>query len=186
MKLNLGCGNNHLEGYVNVDKEAGAAPDQQVDLEVFPWPFDDNSVEEIQMSHVLEHLGRDTDVFLGIMKELYRICAPDAQIVITVPHPRHDHYLCDPTHVRPIMPEMLQLFSKEKNIEVQDRGGANTPLGLYLDVDFKLEKLDIQLDDVIQQQLADGHLSQEDLVVLMRNHNNIIQAQTMTLRVVKG
>jgi hypothetical protein len=97
------------------------------------------------MSYVLEHLGADPQVFLGIMKELYRICAPDAHIIITVPHPRHDHYLCDPTHVRPVLPEILNLFSKTLNRQWKEMGLANTPLGLYLDVDFHLEKIEVVL-----------------------------------------
>ena len=36
------------------------------------------------------------------MKELYRISCDQANIHISVPHPRHDDFLADPTHVRPI------------------------------------------------------------------------------------
>jgi hypothetical protein len=47
MKINMGCGQNKLEGFLNVDKFAECAPDLQVDLEVFPWPLESDSSEEI-------------------------------------------------------------------------------------------------------------------------------------------
>ena len=186
MKLNLGCGHNHMEGFLNVDKEIETKPDQQVDLEVFPWPFADSVADEVMLSHVFEHLGADSQVFLGVMKELYRISKNDALITIVVPHPRHDSYLADPTHVRPVLPEMLNLFSKDLNLKWKEMGAANTTFALYLDVDFKLEKLELTLDPKIQTQMQDGHLSQEDLEVLVKTHNNIVQTQTMILRVIKN
>src|SRR5690242_6188134 len=112
MKLNLGCGQNKVPGYLNVDKYAACEPDRVVDLEAFPWPFADGSAEEILLTHVLEHLGRDTDTFLGIMKELYRVLSPGGKVEIRVPHPRSEGFLGDPTHVRPISPTILTLFSK--------------------------------------------------------------------------
>ena len=56
LKLNLGCGQHHREGYINVDKYG--SPDILHDLETFPWPWRDNSVKEILLYHVLEHLGQ--------------------------------------------------------------------------------------------------------------------------------
>ncbi|HEV7393411.1 MAG TPA: methyltransferase domain-containing protein, partial [Burkholderiales bacterium] len=96
MKLNLGCGYNKLEGYINVDSQPACAPDKVVDLEHFPWPFPDNSVDKIMMTHVLEHLGADKQTFFGIIKELYRVCKPAATVHIIVPHPRHDTFIGDP------------------------------------------------------------------------------------------
>jgi hypothetical protein len=140
MKLNLGCGFNHSNGYVNVDKYDAVSPDVVYDLEILPWPWENNSVREIVLNHVLEHLGQTTDQFLGIIKEIYRICRDGAVIKITVPHPRHRTFLSDPTHVRPILLESLRLFSKEYCRYVDDRNHSDTQLAVYLDVDFKIRK----------------------------------------------
>ena len=78
MNLNLGCGSKIYDDYVNVDKFDLYDIDIQHDLEKFPYPFDDNSVEEIILSHVLEHVGQDPNVFITILKEIYRICKNQA------------------------------------------------------------------------------------------------------------
>ncbi|MBT3989479.1 MAG: methyltransferase domain-containing protein [Rhodospirillaceae bacterium] len=185
MKLNLGCGNNKLEGYLNVDSQQLCAPDQVVDLEVFPWPFEDNSVDEIVMSHVLEHLGETKEVYLAIIKELYRICQADAEIRINVPHPRHDEFIIDPTHVRPILPEQFHLFSKRLNAEWREAGYANTPLADYIDVDFEVEDVQWVLADDMLEKLQSGEISSDDLATRAQHEYNILKEIQIKLRVVK-
>ena len=98
MKLNLGCGQNKLDNFINVDKHQTCIPDMVWDLEVFPWPFESNSIDEIVLHHSLEHMGAQVDIFLGIMQELYRICMSDAKLKISVPHHHCDAFHGDPTH----------------------------------------------------------------------------------------
>ena len=83
IKLNLGCGSVIMKDFINVDKYNIYNPDIVHDLEIFPYPFKDNSVKEVILSHVLEHIGQIPDVFNKIIKELYRICINNALINIT-------------------------------------------------------------------------------------------------------
>ena len=86
------------------------------DLEKFPWLWKDNSVDEIRLIHLLEHLGKDVDIYFNIFKELYRISKDGTLITIFVPNFRHDFFFNDPTRVRVITPDSLLLFSKSLNI----------------------------------------------------------------------
>ena len=67
MRLNLGCGMNHMDGFINVDKSLEADPDQIVALEALPWPFDNDCASEIVLNHVMEHLAAPPDLFLAII-----------------------------------------------------------------------------------------------------------------------
>jgi hypothetical protein len=55
-----------------------------------------------------------------------------------VPHPRHDAFIADPTHRRPITPLGLQLFSKKFNKICKEQGSASSLLGDFFDVDFEI------------------------------------------------
>lgn len=182
MKLNLGCGHRKLDGWRNVDRVPACAPDEVVDLERLPWPWADDSVEEVLLSHVLEHLGAAADVYLGIMKELYRVCRPGARITIIVPHPRSDHFLWDPTHVRPITVEGLQMFNQELNRQWVAGGYANTPLGLYLGIDFRVASVEYTPDPFWQSKLDRGELAPEAIAPLMKTHNNVIEKITVVIQ----
>ena len=138
MKLNLGCGYNKFPGYVNVDHDPKCEPDVVADLEQ-RLPFEDNSVDEIIMFHVLEHLGQDVNVYFSIWKELYRILKHNGEIKITVPHWNHENFHHDPTHVRKVTPVGINMFSQKKNRQTIEENGQETTLGLQLGIDIEVE-----------------------------------------------
>lgn len=183
MKLNLGCGSNKIAGYVNVDR--AHAPDEVVDLESFPWPWETSSVEEIRAHHILEHLGATPDKFIGVMKEMYRVCKGGAVVDIVVPHPRHDDFMNDPTHVRPITLNVLALFSKSWNRKWEEDGSANTKLAFEHDVDFEPKEEALQLMDDVNQAYEAGRINEQSLRQLIRERNNIVKAIHLKLEVVK-
>jgi SAM-dependent methyltransferase len=184
MKLHLGCGQRLLAGYINVDKEG--SPDVRHDLEEFPWPWPDNEFDEVLLHHTLEHLGRTPKLFLGVMRELYRVCAPGAAVHITVPHPRHDHFIGDPTHVRAITPEVLSLFSK-KNCEAWKQAGAsNTPLAVFHNIDFEVERKSIVLEPKYLEGLRSGAYTALQIDEFLRDRNNIATEMKFTLRAIKA
>jgi SAM-dependent methyltransferase len=95
-KINLGCGKKKMPGYLNVDRVAAVEPDVVHDLNVYPYPFPDNSFEEVCAYDVVEHLN-DVMVF---MREVWRIARPDARVVFTTPHFSSANSFTDPTHQR--------------------------------------------------------------------------------------
>lgn len=166
---------------MNVDLSPVCSPDMVCDLESLPWPWPDDSIEAVYFNHSLEHLGQSSRTFLGIMKELYRICRNDAVIEINVPHPRHDNFINDPTHVRIITPELLRLFDRQLNDEWKRQRVANTPLAHYLDVDFVLRSTRMVLEEPYSAQYADGLLSDADLATMSREMNNVISELKMSI-----
>lgn len=64
------------------------------DLNDYPWPFETDSVDEIVMDHVLEHLvDRNRAI-----KESHRILKLGGVAKITVPHFTWQYAFMDPTH----------------------------------------------------------------------------------------
>jgi tetratricopeptide (TPR) repeat protein len=185
MKLNMGCGYNKREGYVNVDLSPACRPDVVFNLEETPWPWGENSVKEVVFTHCLEHLGGETKVFLGIVKELYRVCMDGAIIYISAPHPRHDNFIGDPTHVRIISPQILSLFNRELNDNWQRNGCANTPLAHYLGVDFVIKENIIVLEEPYLSQYQRGELSDENINMALREKNNVASEFNITMHVRK-
>src|SRR3989344_2876489 len=82
MKLNMGCGNDYKEGWINLDSRKNIRADVLHNLNKFPYPFKNNYFSEILASHVLEHL----DDPIGTLKELARISKNNSKITIRVPH----------------------------------------------------------------------------------------------------
>ena len=105
MKLDLGCGGSPHDGYLAVDNNPLCNPAFLHDLNVFPYPFEDNSVDEILMNGVLEHLD---DVML-VVQEMYRITKPMGIWKITVPH--YTKSMQNPTHKRGFVKQWWNLVN---------------------------------------------------------------------------
>ena len=176
MRLNMGCGYNLLgEDWTNVDKFPLTEGVFIHDLETFPWPWPNDSVEEVRMNHVLEHLGQTVDSYLNVWKEIYRVCKDGAMVKVVVPHPRHDDFINDPTHVRMITPESLNLLSKKECRKFRDNHNSNTQLAFMIDVNFELKECFLIKEAGVQEVKA----MQDEY------YNNIFKEIRMALKVVK-
>lgn len=185
MRLNLGCGQNKLPGYINVDKYNNFSPEIVHDLEIFPWPFEDSSISEIVMHHVLEHIGADTNTFLSIIKEVYRISQNGCYLKIAVPHPRSYGFESDPSHVRIITPQIMSLFSLKNNLEWAKNGWPNTPLATYLAVDFEITNVTNFLTPYWLEELQAGRKSEQEINFAVDSYFNVIDQVQIDLRVIK-
>ena len=186
LKFNMGSGQNRRPGFVNVDQSPASQPDEVYDLDRTPWPWPDNCADEVWFIHSLEHMGGDLKTFLAIMTELYRICAPGAQVVIHVPDPRHINFMSDPTHVRPITPPILGLFDREQNEAWRQAGAANTTLALYTGTDFRITEHQALLAEPYRSKLNDGTISAADVENAYASLNNVIEEWRITLTVRKA
>ena len=92
--LELGCGRTKHPNAVGIDRVALPGVDVVHDLNRSPYPFGDNTFDEVYAVHVIEHL----DSILAVMEELHRITRPKARIVIITPHHSDAISWQDPTH----------------------------------------------------------------------------------------
>jgi predicted SAM-dependent methyltransferase len=81
IKLNLGCGYDIKEGYINIDMKQNNGVDIVVDLNECKLPFEDNTVDEIYMAHILEHII-DRYTFI---QECYRVLKPNGVLLVKLP-----------------------------------------------------------------------------------------------------
>lgn len=151
----------------------------KADLNKKPWPWKDNTVTEVLLHNVLEHLP-DT---ISVMKELYRVCSNGALVHIAVPHPRHDDFISDPTHCSPITQRTMALFSK-KQCEAT-KNDANNPLALVHKVDFEMVQDVFVVEKRWMERVESGQITEADLRDAVLTCNNVVKQIEMTLKVIK-
>ena len=84
MKLNIGCGSNKIDGYVNIDTEESCKPDLLHDLMEAPLPYEDGTVEEILFFHCIEHIRKC--LHETVLNEFRRVLAPNGKLYISYPN----------------------------------------------------------------------------------------------------
>jgi len=82
IKLNIGCGFDYREGWINIDFDKDLKADKYMNLNVFPYPFKDGYADFILLKRVLSQLNN----IRAIMPEISRILKPGGRLVIV------DHY----------------------------------------------------------------------------------------------
>lgn len=185
MKLNLGCGFQKMQGWVNIDSDPLCKPDILLDLNSSPWPFETDSVEEFMAIHILEHLGGSAKNWMHFWKELWRVAKPDTTLRVVVPHPRHDNFLIDPTHVRPVFPETIAMFDQMRNIRDFEAGGSETKLGLMAGIDLEVINAGYDLCEPWLSMLSNGQITQSQVHQDIGKYNNVCYQIQIIVRIIK-
>ena len=98
IRLDIGCGENKMEGFVGMDIRPMNGVDIVQDLEKFPWSLPNDCVTVAVASHVVEHINPAGGIFLKFMDEVWRVLKPDAEFMIAAPYYSSPGFAQDPTH----------------------------------------------------------------------------------------
>jgi len=186
VKLDLAAGQRPREGFEGVD--IWPQSKHVVDLTKFPWPFEDNSVEELHCSHYVEHIpareieARDLadpkrtdllgkDHLFAFFDECFRILKPGGDMRVIVPALRNNRAFQDPTHRRFLPAEtFLYLNAEWRKMNMLDHYRADCNFGVNINPTVPVE---INL------------LNPETANVRMNNYWNVIIDWDATLKSLK-
>jgi predicted SAM-dependent methyltransferase len=184
-KLNLGCGFDKRDGWINADNFPECEPDLMLDVEDADWPFEDGRFDHVLLKHVLEHVGKDFADFARIMRNLYRILSPGGILEIHVPYYRHDTYWSDPTHVRAFTPLTFRMMSKKQNDEWIAARANYTMLAHLMRVDFELVHGVQVYDPAYIAAMNEGRMSKEEVRRRAETDWGVVRELQFQLRAVK-
>lgn len=119
LRLNLGCGGKRVPGHLGVDRYPTPAVDVIADLGA-ALPFADGAAESILLDNVIEHV---TDI-PALMREMHRVAAHGATLVIRTPHFTSLSSWRDPTHVHHLSYFSLDHFTRAQVAHYTSAGRA--------------------------------------------------------------
>lgn len=184
-KLNMGCGFKKINDHWNVDVEAKCNPDQVLNLETTPWPYEDNFFETITADNILEHLGQDPKVFTNVIKEMYRVSKDGAEWYINVPHHRCDLYWDDYTHVRILTPKTFKMFDQKVNFESIERKLSDSTFGLYHGVDLEVYDVTYNIVEYWLRQQQEGLIGSKQLDINLNTMSNVAESVNIFIKIHK-
>lgn len=179
-KLNLGCGNKILDDYINVDV-VDYGGNIIHDLNSFPYPFEDNTFDEILASHILEHLEN----FNKVITELYRISKPGGIIRVYAPFFLNTKYFGDPDHKIPFSIRTFDNYEyiENKKLKFYEKWKLNHRTNYQTQAKFEIlvKKFNVSnfaplkwlnplvnIEPVIYERLFAGILSPEEVIFILR------------------
>jgi SAM-dependent methyltransferase len=128
--LDVGCGVNKFPGAVGVDNNPRTNADVLCDLDHFPYPFRDNSFDQLRAIHVIEHVA---DV-IHTMEEFHRLVRGGGKVLLETPHYTDFSSFCDPTHRWHLNSFSFRYF-----------GDNNAGFGYYSQARFREKKVRVKL-----------------------------------------
>jgi SAM-dependent methyltransferase len=140
LKLDLACGQVCQQGFEGVDIAAVDGVKHVHDLNVYPWPFEDSSVDEARSSHYLEHL--DGLQQIEFMNELWRILKNGSGALITTPYGHSVRAWQDPTHLRPIFAESYLYYNRPWREANKLTHGPYERIKCNFDISFPWQAID--------------------------------------------
>lgn len=96
MKLDIGCGMRKADGWVGIDIRQYKGVDHVLNIGKDPYPFEDDTFDEIKAIHVLEHLYPEE--LFHCVEECWRVCKPSGFFYIEVPKAMTPAYFAHPDH----------------------------------------------------------------------------------------
>lgn len=101
---------------VTCDIVASHRTDVVCDLNVTPWPFEDETFDEVHAYEVFEHLGTQGDwrSFFDQFGEVWRILKPGGFVAASCPSWRSAWAFGDPSHTRVITSGTLAFLSRDE------------------------------------------------------------------------
>jgi SAM-dependent methyltransferase len=122
-KLNIGCGADAKEGWVNLDWVEQPGVDVVHDITKLPLPFTDETFDEILCQDILEHVD-----YMPVLKDIHRITKTGGKVRIRVPHYTSRNSFTDPTHIKRHSVSTFDYFCRKES-----RGWADLNLGYAFD-----------------------------------------------------
>ena len=94
--LDIGCGKNKIVGALGLDIDKNSNPDILHDLNIYPYPINDNEFDKIYAKHVIEHVNDP----IAFVQECYRVLKPNGTLLVETPHFSSRVAYSEPDHKR--------------------------------------------------------------------------------------
>ena len=118
IKLNIGCGNDYREEWINIDISDNFNPDLCFDVRNTPWKWKHQSIDYIRADNLFEHFN--SDELINVMAECWRVLKYGGILWVRVPYLAfpitQENMLSvfrDPTHKKIFTKETFDYWNKE-------------------------------------------------------------------------
>lgn len=163
--LDIGCGEDKVEGAVGIDIKETNDTDVVIDVEEEGLPYNDNSVSVIHARMSLEHMDAPT-----VIAECHRVLKSGGELHIKLPHPYTSGFWQDWTHnIQPgFTRKGIQYLDSKHHMHYEHDMGSWSVEDLHVEFWLNLESIPGRAFSVAMSILADlmSNRTREELLKL--------------------